>query len=223
MSGTHLAADITGISWASSNTEVIANDGKFTMPAVDTEVTLTATITKGEITKVVTIKVTAKYVDPNAATPIKFDFGTNEEFLAWTNSYIEHELVYEDVTVKFGRANRQTSNVTDAPVLAGNASSAPTVYMTLTGNLSKVKYARVVTKEWNSGATAKYVDIHLEYTTDGETWTTCSNVATAPGTIESTEMSNVLAIRLSFTVGGSGNTQLPIVSVEISPSQLPVE
>lgn len=58
------------ITWASSNTAVIANDGKVTRPAVgaeDATVTLTATITKGEATETKTFTVVV------AATPADLD------------------------------------------------------------------------------------------------------------------------------------------------------
>ena len=212
------------ITWVSSNTEVIANDGKFTMPASDTEVTLTATITKGEVTKVVEIKVTAKYVDPNAVLPIMLDLGKHDDFATWSNTYTAHELVFDDVKVEFTRVDKQTGTVTDAPVMACNASN-PTVYATVTGNLEGMKYARVITKEWNAGATAKYGDIHLEYSTDGETWVTCSDVFTEPGTMLSTEMSDVKVFRVSYSIkeGSSGNAQLPLVSIEFAASAFPNE
>ena len=207
------------VSWASNNTAVIGNDGKYTMPSSDTEVTLTATITKGNESKTVEIKVTALYVDPNAVEPVKLDLGSHEDFATWTNSYTAHELVFDDHKVEFTRACKQTGTVTDAPILGANASN-PTVYAIVTGNFDNMKYARVITKEWNSGATAKYEDIHLEYTTDGSTWITCSDVLVAPGTMLSTEMSNIKAFRLSYTIkeGSSGNAQLPLVSIEFAPN-----
>ena len=212
------------IAWVSSNTEVIASDGKFTMPASDTEVTLTATITKGEVTKVSEIKVIAKYVDPNAVLPIVLDLGKHDDFATWSNTYMAHELVFDDVKVEFTRVDRQTGTVTDAPVMACNASNS-TVYAIVTGNLEGMKYARVITKEWNAGATAKYGDIHLEYSTDGETWITCSDVFTEPGTMLSTEMTNIKAFRVSYSMkeGSSGNAQLPLVSIEFAGTAFPNE
>jgi uncharacterized protein YdeI (BOF family) len=46
------------VTWSSSNTNVLANDGKVTTPATNTEVTLTYTITSGDKTETGTVKVT---------------------------------------------------------------------------------------------------------------------------------------------------------------------
>lgn len=50
----------TTITWASSNTDAIANDGTYGAPAEDTEVTLTATVAVNESTKNITVKVVVK-------------------------------------------------------------------------------------------------------------------------------------------------------------------
>ena len=54
------------ITWESSNADVITNDGKVTRPNEDTEVTLTATIAKGEATDTKEFTVTVKAVDKTA-------------------------------------------------------------------------------------------------------------------------------------------------------------
>ncbi|MGD9886539.1 MAG: lamin tail domain-containing protein [Bacilli bacterium] len=48
--------------WSSSNTAVIANDGKFTMPAADTTITLTVTVTSNAVSENLALTVTAKHV-----------------------------------------------------------------------------------------------------------------------------------------------------------------
>ncbi|MDE6365085.1 MAG: family 43 glycosylhydrolase [Lachnospiraceae bacterium] len=50
----------TTISWTTSNPDIIAADGKVTIPGKETEVTLTATVTKGEVTATETFKVIVK-------------------------------------------------------------------------------------------------------------------------------------------------------------------
>jgi len=60
-------ANSVTVSWSSSNTNIIANDGKVTRPEADTEVTLTATLTRGNdsITKTYTTTVLAKNPTPD--------------------------------------------------------------------------------------------------------------------------------------------------------------
>lgn len=62
----------TTISWSSSDTNIIANDGKVTRPEADTEVTLTATLTRGSesATKTYTTTVLAKNPTPD----FRYDF-----------------------------------------------------------------------------------------------------------------------------------------------------
>ena len=62
----------TTISWSSSDTSIIANDGKVTRPETDTEVTLTATLTRGSEsdTKTYTTTVLAKNPTPD----FRYDF-----------------------------------------------------------------------------------------------------------------------------------------------------
>lgn len=52
------------IAWTSGNSDIIGNDGKFTAPAVDTEVKLTATITCNQ--EIATAEVTVKALAPQA-------------------------------------------------------------------------------------------------------------------------------------------------------------
>jgi hypothetical protein len=59
-----LATADTGaaVTWVSNTPAVIANDGTFTMPLVDTAVVLTATVTSGEVIETIDLHVTAKAV-----------------------------------------------------------------------------------------------------------------------------------------------------------------
>lgn len=75
----------TKITWASSNTAILGNDGKFTAPAEDTEVELTATVSMGEYQYIKTYKMTAKalmdgtedrYVAAKYFTDSAFDLST---------------------------------------------------------------------------------------------------------------------------------------------------
>ncbi len=50
------------VTWVSNTSAVIANDGTFTMPLVDTAVVLTATVTSGAVTETIDLNVTAKAV-----------------------------------------------------------------------------------------------------------------------------------------------------------------
>lgn len=214
LEGTNCRTDLTlplesngcTIAWTSSNPDVIANDGKYTMPQVDTEVTLTATITKGEASEVVAVKVIAKYVDPTVVTTSVYKFGESEDFAKWSNSYSEHTLDYELATVKFASANKQTSTITDAPVTKGGE----VVLVLKAGALNTVKWTF---KQWSSKAqTAK-----ISYSTDNGTTfketTTSVSVSGEATDLEYICGEGVNAVKITFS---STNNQVGIVSVEFT-------
>lgn len=65
------------ITWSSSNTDIIANDGKVTRPETDTEVTLTATIKSGNETVTKTYKTTV--LASSLIPDYKYDFESVSE------------------------------------------------------------------------------------------------------------------------------------------------
>lgn len=181
------------VAWVSQNPDVIANDGKFTMPSADTEVTLVATITKGEETKRVEIKVTAKYVDPNAKLQGRYDFTTNEEFLTWGESYVEHTLDFDELTVHFEKADKQRSGNTidNMPVTKG----FPITITAKDGTFNQIK---VGFKQWGS----KEKTATISYSTDGETFveTTISvTVDNGEADIELQGVEGAKVVRITFS------------------------
>ena len=181
------------VAWVSQNPDVIANDGKFTMPSADTEVTFVATITKGEETKRVEIKVTAKYVDPNAKLQGRYDFTTNEEFLTWGESYVEHLLDFDELTVHFEKADKQRSGNTidNMPVTKG----FPITITAKDGTFNQIK---VGFKQWGS----KEKTATISYSTDGETFveTTISvTVDNGEADIELQGVEGAKVVRITFS------------------------
>lgn len=77
------------ISWSSSNTDVIANDGTVKRPDEDTTVTLTANVSVGSSAKTKTFEVTVLKKEPKADTPSVFtpvtDDGGNPIYVHYLN------------------------------------------------------------------------------------------------------------------------------------------
>ena len=196
------------ISWASSNTEVIANDGKFTMPASDTEVTLTATITKGEITKTVTVTVTAKYVDPTTVASVKYNFGESEEFLAWGQSYAAHELNYEEIKVSFVSANKQREGnaIDDMPVTKGG----DVIVFAKTGTFASVTWTF---KQWGTKTQTATISVSTD---GGLTFTETASTVAVEGEATTLEIAcgeGVNAVKVTFS---STSNQVGIAGVEFT-------
>lgn len=146
----------------------------------------------------------------------------------WTNAYAEHnenfgDLITEDVsgTVNFSNANKQTSTLKDRPVIVAKNS---TEYITLKLANSNVEITSVefTLQAWTSNKT--FSDIHIEYTVDGTTWTTCSEVKS--GSIEKDSVpvitsnavipAGVTQVRLSITTTATSNTQIALSSIKLT-------
>ena len=165
-----------------------------------------------------------------AAFPPVYDFETyfGTYGSSWNTTYGVREMTPEligmntcmqDLSFVLSRACKQSSTINTMPVLAANASAAAnkTVYITVSGDLSGIKYAKFTTKAWSNTATKRYADIHLEYTTDGENWIACSEVVKEAGELETNvALENAKAIRLSFTTAYSGNVQLGVKAIELA-------
>lgn len=119
------------VSWTSSNTDVITNDGMITRPAESTEITLTATLTAGTETSVVSFTVTA--TPPSTANADAVKIAALMEGIAsgYTDTYNNSKVIidmaaYEDFNsatthkttadAKQKYVNFVTSSVTDSSV-----------------------------------------------------------------------------------------------------------
>lgn len=98
-----VGAGSSEITWESSNTDVITNDGKVTRQSEDTPVTLTATIAKGGQTKVVIFDLNVKktYTAASIISPVIPDeYMFNQDF----SSIKTEELKNAGITVEGGSA-----------------------------------------------------------------------------------------------------------------------
>lgn len=161
---------------------------------------------------------------PTTPTPVPTD-GSTLDFVTkfseyagnWDSSYTSREVTFaltdtKNVTVTLSNANKQGSTITDRPVLAAKNN---TQYITIDVTDLSVTAVEFALAQWT---TKTFTDIHIEYTTDGTTWTACSETITTPGTLASNAAipAGATAIRLSVSTTNSGNTQLGLSSIKLT-------
>lgn len=167
-----------GLTWTLAKTtfaELNQNVVSVTRPAAGQEnatISLTATYKLNSVEKTKTFTVTIEAEE--AANHVELDFAGNFATYGkeWKNSYSEHTVTGAelgvskvDVNVDFSRASKQTSTVTDRPVIA---SADQDVYITV--SLTDATFTTITFnfKEWSSSK--KFTKFVVEYTTDGSTW-----------------------------------------------------
>lgn len=217
-------ADVT-FAWVSGNTAVATIvDGKLhvaALPAADTEVTLTLTASCGTGTPQ---NKEVKVIVHPAGAATNLDFVTNFATYGkdWSTSYTSHTVKFSDVggdvndtgTVVMSNANKQsnTATISDRPVIcAKNA----TQYVTVTANTGRtITSVEFDLQQWGSKT---FADIHIEYSTDGTTWTSCSDVIKTPGKLASTTLpAGVTQVRLSYIASSSSNTQAGLSAIKLT-------
>ncbi len=143
----------------------------------------------------------------------------------WSNSYAAHSYSYDEGTVKFTAASKQTGTITTMPVTKGQ----PVEFIMEDGYT--ISSAEFVCQQWGSKAQT----ITLHYSTDGGENYTSTGVTSSNFTISSDELpSGTNAVKITFsstsnqigvknltltyaTSGGSGDTSVA-TSVTIDDS-----
>ncbi len=96
---TDIVLPVTGefgarIAWVSSDPSIIAADGKVTVPELETEVTLTATVTKGNVTKTAEFKVKVAHPETPGVVLERelLELKTNDQIERISNPFYEKKL-----------------------------------------------------------------------------------------------------------------------------------
>lgn len=208
--GQVVSGNQTAVTYASNNEDVAvvnAETGAVTLTGETGTAVITATAAQTEEYKSAVAAYSIKVTDPGAVIvekTVTYNFGKDAEveFSSWTNSYTSHTASYEDATVTFSSANKQSGTITDCPVTKGKD-----VTIVMKDNRSLKSFALTL-KQW----TTKAQTVTLHYSTDGgatyvETSTTSSNFALAAEVPEGTN-----AIKFTF----STSNQVGIVSCELT-------
>ena len=209
--GQVVSGNQTAVTYASNNEDVAvvnAETGAVTLTGETGTAVITATAAQTEEYKSAVAAYSIKVTDPGAVKvekTVTYNFGKDAEvkFSTWTSSYTSHTASYEDATVTFSSANKQSSTITDCPVTKGQP-----VTIVMNDNRS-LKSFDLTLKQW----TTKAQTVTLHYSTDGgatytKTSTTSSNFALAAELPEGTN-----AIKFTFS---STSNQVGIVSCELT-------
>lgn len=138
------------------------------------------------------------------ADEVTYDFTKIDGFSSWSTSYAEHSVEYDEATVTFTSANRQTGTITDRPVTKGQPVS---LVMKGTKTISAVSFTCT---QW--GTKAQTITLH--YSTDsGENYTS-TEVTSTNFTISSNNLpSGTNAVKITFS---STSNQVGIASATIT-------
>ena len=161
--------------------------------------TVTVTYTEGEVTK------TAEYTITIEEAPT-YNF-TKIDMSEWGTGYNEHVVTYEDATVTFASASKQSGTITDQPVTKGGDVS---LVLTDGMNIATVKW---VCTQW----TTKAQSITLHYSKDGGNVYTSTEITSSDFTISSDNLpagTNAVKITFNSTSNQVGIKSCTITKVE---------
>lgn len=196
---------------ATENVDWLTIDGNFNATVEENEgEERTATITfSAEGCNDVEVTITqSEYVEPSQPgedETVTHDFTAITGFSSWGNSYSKHTVEYDEATVEFTTASKQTQTITDMPV----SKVGPIILKAKEDRT--IKSFTLTCKQWGSKAKT----LSLQYSTDGGTsftnaTATWSNlVLTASSLPDDTN-----AVKVVF--GGSASNQIGIQKAEVT-------
>ena len=136
-----------------------------------------------------------------------YDFSEISGFSDWSTSYSKHEVAYDEATVTFASANRQTSTITDVPVTKGGD-----VTLVLNDDYSDYAITSVTFNCTQWGTKAQTITLH--YSADGGTTYTSTGVTSTNFTISSSSLpAGTNAVKITFS---STSNQVGIASVSFT-------
>lgn len=154
------------------------------------------TLTYGEASATVTFTQLKKDVSggDKETVEVVYDFTNISGFSSWTSSYMEHTVDYDDATVTFVKANKQSGTITNMPVTKGND-------VTLVAkNGATITSAKFECAQW----TTKAQTITLHYSLDGGSSYNSTGVTSSNFTIEKNDLpTGTNAVKITFSSTGN--------------------
>lgn len=161
----------------------------------------TITISGGGLTSSKTVTLAATVGDPNV---ILFDFTNIDGFSNWSTSYTEHIVNYNEATVTFASACKQTKTITNQPVTKGGD-----VTIVLTNDTKVINSVTFVCQQWSDKAQT----ITLHYSTDGGESYVSTEITSSNFTISSNSLpEGTNAVKITFN---SSDNQVGITSATL--------
>ena len=125
-------------------------------------------------------------------TEVTYDFSEIPGFAQWSSSYSEHVVEYDDATVTFASANKNTQTITDIPVTKGQPVSL-VLNETEGYQITEVTF---VCRQWGT----KTQTITLHYSTDGGSTYTSTGVTSTNFTITKSSLAEgTNAVKITFS------------------------
>ena len=179
--------------WVTSYTQSGENNGAIEIVMEVNELTENReaifTLTADEVAPV-TVKLTQLAISTGDGKTVLFDFTAISGFNSWGNSYSKRTVEYDDATVIFTSANKQSSTISNMPVTKGN----PVEIKAKNG--ATMKDVMFVCKQWNTKAQT----ITLHYSTDGGTSYTSTGITSTNFAIECDSLpEGTNAVKLTFS------------------------
>ena len=154
---TEIAGGAIEVTWESSNEEVIASDGSFFMPEINTDLTLTATFNYNGTKKVKTFNVQAYTKESGFADAYKMYSGAVQSEYTYSTPF--SVVKYQDYTVKFESLNKSALS-DEGVIVQKDYDQEVIVRITITKGdtgAERVYYKRVIVKQYSNETYATYI------------------------------------------------------------------
>ena len=205
----------TTVTYSSNNEEVATVDaatGAVTMTGATGTAVITATAVQTPEYKAAVAAYTVKVSDPGATVTTKtvtYTFGTDTEvgFSSWNSSYTSRTADYEDATVKFTSANKQSGTITNMPVTKGQP-----VEIIMKDNRT-LKSFKLTLEPWIYKGAPKEQTVTLHTSVDGGSTYTETTTKSSDFALEGTLPAGTNAIKFTFS---STSNQVGIQSCELT-------
>ena len=165
------------------------------------------TIVYGSVSQTVVITQAAKPSEGGsdvAEEKVTFDFTNISGFSSWGSSYSKHTVEYDDATIIFSSANKQSGTITNMPVTKGQ----PVEIKAKNG--ATMKAVKFTCKQW----TTKAQTITLHYSINGGTSYTTTGITSTNFTIEDTDLpAGTNAVKITFS---SSSNQIAIQQADVT-------
>lgn len=165
------------------------------------------TIVYGSVSQTVVVTQAAKPSEGGSDVVeqlVKFDFTNFSDFSSWTSSYSKHTVEYDDATVVFESANKQSGTITNMPVTKGKSVEIKAK------NGATMKAVKFTCKQW----TTKAQTITLHYSINGGSSYTTTGKTSSNFSIEHTDLpAETNAVKITFS---STSNQVGIQQADVT-------
>lgn len=165
------------------------------------------TIVYGSVSQTVAVTQAAKPSEGGSdlvESLVTFDFTNISGFSTWGSSYASHTVEYDDATVIFTSANKQSGTITNMPVTKGQ----PVQIKAKNG--ATMKAVKFTCKQW----TTKAQTITLHYSIDGGKNYTSTGKTSSNFSIEHTDLpAGTNAVKITFS---SSSNQIGIQQADVT-------